>query len=197
MSNRSVDKIGVYGGTFDPIHIAHLIVAEIAREQCGLDKVIFMPCAVPPHKEMGGVSEARHRYNMVRLAVSDHPDFSVSDMEIKRGGTSYTIDTLRQLSAHFSLDPSQLFLIIGADSLADIDTWKEPEEIFRQATPVVAGRPGIKLPQNRNVFVLRTPLLEISSTRLRSAVGNGSSIRYLVPAAVENYIDRHHLYRSN
>ncbi|MBN1998887.1 nicotinate-nucleotide adenylyltransferase [candidate division KSB1 bacterium] len=195
MGKETVQKIGVYGGTYDPIHIAHLIIAEIAREQCGLDKVIFIPCAVPPHKEFAGVSAAHHRLKMVELAIADNPYFQASDIEIKRGGTSYTRDTLREISKTLVLKPSQLFLIIGADSLADMDNWKDPDEIFRLSTPVVAGRPGVKPNNKWDVGYLRTPLMEISSTRLRSAVQNNQSIRYFVPSVIEEYIRRYHLYR--
>jgi len=191
-------RIGLYGGTFDPIHIAHLFVAEKAREEMLLDRVIFMPSANPPHKLKRIITPTEHRFEMVQLAVADNPAFQVSRLEIDRGGKSFTVDTLQQLSENYHLTKDDLFMIVGADSLLDLKNWRLPEKIIQLCTLVVAGRPNYfhsNIPDFiKNIVYLQTPMLEISSSRLREWARAGKSIKYLVPAKVEEYIKQHHLY---
>lgn len=200
-------KLGVFGGTFDPIHLAHLIVAEQARDQLGLDKLILLPAAIPPHKQQREISDGKHRLEMTRLAAADNPAFEVSDLELRRKGLSYTAETLRLL--HEEHPDDELFLLLGGDSLADLPNWYRPNEIRRLATLAVAARPGAAIQQpgdlpiissdsdGKGVLVVNIPQMEISSTDIRQRIAVGRSIRYLVPAAVEAYIVAHGLYTGN
>ncbi len=191
-------RIGLYGGTFDPIHIAHLFVAEKAREEVSLDRVIFMPSANPPHKLKRRITPTENRIEMVQLAVANNPAFQASSLEVDRGGKSFTVDTLHQLAEAYDLPKDNLFMIIGADSLLDLPNWRLPEKIVQLCTLVVAGRPNYfhsNVPDFINKIVyLKTPMLEISSSQIREWVHEGKSIRYLVPPNVEEYIKLHHLY---
>lgn len=192
-------KLGILGGTFDPVHIGHLILADQARAQLGLEKVIFLPAAVPPHKMSQTITEAKRRKEMLDIAIGGNPFFQVSTIEIDRAGVSYTIDTLESLQA---LHPtSELWLIVGADTIADVPNWRRPLDIVRAASFGVAGRPGFN-PQspaslgNVRVAPVEMPLLEISSSLIRRSVSEGRSIRYLVPAGVEAFIFATKLYQS-
>jgi nicotinate-nucleotide adenylyltransferase len=192
-------KLGILGGTFDPVHIGHLILADQARAQLGLEKVIFLPAAVPPHKMSQTITEAKRRKEMLDIAIGGNPFFQVSTIEIDRAGVSYTIDTLESLQ---SLHPtSELWLIVGADTIADVPNWRRPLDIVRAASFGVAGRPGFN-PQspaslgNVRVAPVEMPLLEISSSLIRRNVSEGRSIRYLVPAGVEAFIFATKLYQS-
>ncbi len=194
-------KVGIYGGSFDPIHIAHLIIAEYARCEFSLDRIVFVPGYIPPHKRNRTLSEPRHRLEMVRLAVADHPAFAVSDFEIARRKVSYTIDTLLHFAQQYSLTREQLFLIIGQDNLETFDQWKDPGRILETATLLAVDRPntGKKLPRVLDkaiIFRLNSPLMDISSSVVRERVKSGASIRYLTPSAVEAYIVEHRLYRE-
>ena len=187
-------KLGVLGGTFDPIHIGHLILAQEAYIELGLERVIFVPAANPPHKDPRTVSPAHHRFRMVELAVEGDPRFYVSDLELKRPGKSYTVDTLRYLK---ELWPgSELFLLIGADNLRELPTWKDYEELFLLSEVVVAHRPGAE-PEGEladRVRFLPIPMVSISASWIRERVAEGKPIRYLVPQEVERYIREHGLY---
>ena len=192
-------KVGIFGGTFDPIHIGHLILAEQARDRLRLDRVLFVPARVPPHKQTAA-AHADHRYRMACLATEDHPHFAVSDLELRREGPSYTVDTLRVLKAEAPED-AQHYLLLGADSARDLEQWKSFETLLGSATVVVMGRPGVgqeDLPASvgRQATYLSTPLLGISSSGIRRLVREGGTVRYLVPAAVEAYIRSEGLYRS-
>jgi len=190
-------RLGIFGGTFNPPHLGHLIIAEQARIQADLDRVVFVPAFQPPHKVGTGVVHPRHRLNMVRLAVQGNRQFSVSDIEIREQGISYTVRTLELLSVR---NPgAELFLILGSDSLRDFPSWKSPDAIKGMAELVVYPRRGFELSgeDSRTAIKLKSPLLEISSTELRMSVLRGESIRYLVPAPVEQYIRRHHLYAGS
>lgn len=192
-------RVGIFGGTFDPIHLGHLIVAEQARGQLGLDRVVFVPARVPPHKR-GASAAAEHRFRMTCLAVEDNPGFTVSDLELRREGPSYTVDTLRALRAEESGD-ARHYLLLGADSARDLEQWKDVDTLLEDSTVVVLGRPGVEqddLPPRvgtRATF-LSTPLLGISSTEIRRLVREGGTVRYLVPVPVEDYIRSEGLYRS-
>ena len=198
-------RVGVMGGTFDPIHYGHLVTAEGARCEYDLDHVLFLPSR-PPHKDLKKVTCAEHRYMMTVLATLTNPHFEVSRLEIDRSGVSYTIDTLRILRKQYG-QQAELFFITGADAMFDIMSWKDAEDYLTIAHFVAASRPGFsleELPQSTRVWVdqhrerfhvLQVPAMAISSTEIRERVGLGNSIRYLVPESVEHYIRRQHLYR--
>jgi nicotinate-nucleotide adenylyltransferase len=193
-------RIGLFGGTFDPPHLGHLVLAEWALVQMRLDRVVFMPAGTPPHKRGRRLTDAAHRLAMTRLAVRGNPAFSVSGLEARRDGPSFTVDTLRYL--HARQPGARLYLLMGADSLADFPDWHEPGEIVRLATLLVAVRPGPAEPTRGggarargHVIRLDNPLVAISSSALRSRARAGRSLRYLVPGAVAAYVARHGLYR--
>lgn len=192
------------GGTFDPIHYGHLILAEHAWEQLGLEKVIFVTAADPPHKDSDAVSDAAHRHEMACLAVNNNEHFECSTIEIDRPGPSYTIDTLRQIKGLYG-DKTSVYLLVGADEAAGFMTWREPYGITELATMVVANRPGLSVKQGigvlpedlaKRVAPLTMPGVDISSTDLRDRVRRGKSIKYLVPDSVESYIMESGLYRG-
>jgi nicotinate-nucleotide adenylyltransferase len=190
-------RIGLFGGTFDPPHLGHLVLAEWARARLGLDRVVFMPAGTPPHKRGRRLTDAAHRLAMTRLAVRGNPAFSVSGLEARRVGPSFTVDTLQHF--HARQPGARLYLLMGADSLADFPSWRGPGEIARLATLVVAARPGPADPAQGavargRVVMLDNPLVAISSSALRSRVRAGRSLRYLVPDAVAAYVARHGLY---
>jgi nicotinate-nucleotide adenylyltransferase len=192
-------KLGVFGGTFDPVHHGHLIVAEYVRERVGLDRVLFVPTMISPHKVDAAMTSPAHRLAMLRAGVKPNPFFQVSDMEIERGGVSYTVDTLRAMGEENARD--EFFLLIGADNMAEFRTWKHPGEIGKRATLVVMNRPGFagvaadpSLP--KDVIQCAVPSIDISATEIRRRVQKGLTISYLVPPSVARYIDRHRLYRE-
>lgn len=197
-------KVGIMGGTFNPIHMAHLILAQSSLEQLGLDKVLFMPSKKPPHKQKEIITEDWHREKMVELAIKDNPSFELSRTELEREGTTYTADTLLELT---SQNPEvDYYFIMGADSLFQMETWWEPEVIFRLAHIVAAVRGNETRKELRDqaeyltskfdavIHILNTPYLEIASHDLRTMAGKGSSIRYYVPDAVYDYIRLHQLF---
>lgn len=198
-------RIGVFGGTFDPIHLGHLILAETCREQGRLDRVLFIPAGLPPHKQGREMSAGNARSEMLEFAIAGHPEFSVDRSEIKRSGPSYTVDTLRALRQEHPAD--ELFLLMGADSLAEFHSWKEPREIATLAGLIVVNR-GSQAPPEleslvpllgeaavRRIQVVTMPGVEISASDIRCRAQQGLSLRYLVPRAVERYILEQHLYR--
>lgn len=192
-------KIGVMGGTFDPVHLGHLVAAEQARAELKLDEVIFVPAGSPWQKERG-VTSAEHRYLMTVLATAEHPSFSVSRLEIDRDGPTYTVDTLRALRE--ALPDAGLYFITGADAILDILTWKAAEECLALADFVAAARPGYDLRVlddhglRDHVIVLDVPALAISSSDVRERLASGRPVRYLIPSAVEGYARKYGLYRS-
>lgn len=193
-------RLGVYGGTFNPIHIGHLIIAQEVYDQFALECVLFVPSARPPHKHRTALLAPEHRYAMTVLATQDDPRFEASDIELRRPGTSYTIETLRALHRLYGPD-CRLFFVIGADSLVEIGTWRAPDEVFALCSIVVVPRPGVDIrqapaPWRERALLVQSPEMGFSSTDIRHRVALGRSIRYLVPAAVEQYIDEHQLYRA-
>ena len=190
-------RVGLLGGTFDPPHLGHLAIAEWAREQLELDQVLFIPSGAPPHKLNRSRSPAAARLAMMRLATRGNPAFVVSPIETRRQGPSFTIDTIRALRRR--LPQGQLFLIMGADSLDEFHTWRDPDAIAAETMLAVARRPGAggrnSLP-NGNVVWLDNPGLDLSSSAIRERVRGGRSLRYLVADSVVRYIARHRLYRS-
>ncbi len=192
-------RIGIFGGSFDPVHLGHLIIAEQCREQARLEQVWFVPSATAPHKPSGAIATPRQRREMLELAIAGHEAFRVSPQETDRGGTSYTVETLRAIRDQQPGD--ELFLIIGGDSLAELGAWRDPGEICRLATPLVYTRPGsgasLELlaqwcdPARMKEIAaaqVESLLVAISSTQVRERSRLGRSIRYLVPRAVELYL---------
>ena len=199
---RATQRIGIMGGTFDPIHYGHLVAAEEAFSSLGLDRVIFVPTGESPHKRHRRVTLPEDRATMTLLATIDNPHFSLSRVEIDRGGSSHTVDTLREMRHWFEPSPVEFFFITGMDAVLQLDTWKEAEALPDLCQLVAVGRPGFDiadmsgLPKNlqRNIAFLEIPLLAISSTEIRLRIATKKSIRYLVPSAVENYIYKKNLY---
>jgi nicotinate-nucleotide adenylyltransferase len=193
-------RLGLFGGTFDPIHVGHLILAEQCRESRGLDQVWFVVANEPPHKRGLKRTAVHHRLEMVRLAVAGNSAFAVSEIEAERSGPSYSVDTLAQIQAERPGD--ELFFLIGGDSLVDLPTWREPERIARLASIVVVNRPGssAELPDlgadARPFAFVTIPPIGVSSSDLRRRLAEGRSVRYMVPSAVAAYIDSHKLYRE-
>jgi len=198
-------RIGVLGGTFDPIHIAHLAVAEEARTQLGLDKVIFVPAGLPPHKMDVHVSPAEHRLAMVELAIAGNPHFEVSRVDIDRFGPCYTVDTIALLREEWGPDV-EIDFIMGSDSLADLLTWHQPDRLIRLCRIVAVGRPGYRVDMDelerwlpgvsQRVLFINSPQLDVSSSDIQRRARAGESIKYQVPEAVERYIYEHGLYRD-
>ncbi|MGB3304990.1 MAG: nicotinate-nucleotide adenylyltransferase [Thermomicrobiales bacterium] len=194
---------GIFGGTFDPIHIGHLAVAERACDELGLESIIFVPALTPPHKPYRRVSPIDERVQMLELGIANNERFSWSDADMRPGEPSYTVSLLGRL--HAAHPNAELHFIIGEDSLRDFGTWHRPREILQLTQLAVAGRPGVKiderlytqLPELRErVIRFDAPLLEVSSTALRRRVSEGKSIRYLVPDAVNQYVLETGLYRE-
>ncbi len=211
-------RVGILGGTFNPIHLAHLRIAEEVREACRLDRVMFMPAADPPHKAVAEQVSFEHRYAMVEAALADHSAFEASDLERRRSGKSYSVDTLEILAREHPGD--EYWFLMGLDSFRDLPSWYQWERLFTLAHLVVVTRPGVAMEpplelvpvairgefcydcqperlrhrSGKTVLFLTETLLDISSTRLRAMVAAGRSIRYLVPAAVDAYIHQHALY---
>lgn len=190
--------VGLFGGSFNPPHVAHLIVAEVARDQFGLDEVWWIPNATPPHKSSDELANVEHRVEMTRRAVSDNSGFRLCEIEIERAGVSYTVDTVRTLQEQH---PDTGFgLIIGSDSLDHFAEWHEPDEIADRVPLVVYKRPGVidTVPEPRfarHVRFVAAPVMEVSGTEIRSRCRAGRSIRYLVPESVRTYIEQNGLYR--
>ncbi|MEQ8790355.1 MAG: nicotinate-nucleotide adenylyltransferase [Pirellulaceae bacterium] len=201
-------RLGIFGGSFDPVHFGHLLLAESCREQCRLDEVWFVPAAVPPHKQEDERTEAKHRVEMLELAIAGNPAFRVSTLELDRGGVSYTVSTLAAIGEQ--QPEAELFLLVGGDSLRDLATWREPERICRLATPAAVGRVGSPpadysslepiVSAERLAHIRRhaveMPLVDLSSTDIRRRIAAGRSIRYMTPRAVEMYISQHGLYQD-
>ncbi len=212
-------KIGLLGGTFNPIHLAHLRIAEEVRDACDLNQVLFVPAATPPHKSTVREVSFQDRYAMTKLATENNPAFAVTDLENRRPGKSYSVDTLTLL--HHENRDTQFYFIVGMDSFLEIHTWKDYQNLFKLSHFVVVSRPGFSPPKfpekllpvavreqfcydeapgklihkSGNLLIfLKETFLDISSTRIRQLVEEKHSIKYLVTPAVENYIHRHGLY---
>lgn len=189
-------RIGVFGGTFDPIHIGHLIVASEVRERFKLDLVVFVPTARPPHKRYRLFASSEDRLRMVKLAVGSDPHFVVSEIE-QGSGYAYTVETLQQLWTSYR--GARLYLIVGADNIGEIKHWREPEEIFRLARVVAVQRPNYDLspgndPLLSKLVLFRGPQIGVSSTDVRRRIRSGKAFRYLVPEKVAEYITKKALY---
>lgn len=193
-------KLGLYGGSFDPIHNAHLIIAQFVLDELQLEKVIFIPSAIPPHKETFASSE--YRCKMVQLAIQDNPRFECSDVEIQRGGTSYSVDTITYFRDRYHLDKENLFWIMGSDNLVDLPNWKQPERILQMCTIVVFPRRKNNFHQapmeirQQVIYLKDAPIIDISSTTIRHFLNARRSIKYLVPPEVEKIILDKGLYHN-
>ena len=202
MTDPGPRRLGVFGGTFDPIHLGHLALAEAARDTLDLE-VVFMPAGQPPHKPDVRISPAADRLAMVRAAIADNPGFRVSTLELERSGPSYTVDTLETLAA----TTPDLSLIVSTEAAADLGNWHRPERVLQLATLVVVPRDGFPdldeatvarlVPGTRpRVVILDGPRLRLSASAIRRRAAAGRSVRYLVPDAVATYIGDHALYRT-
>jgi len=211
-------RVGLFGGSFNPIHFGHLRAAEEDREALGLDLVYFIPASSPPHKDAGNLAPAEHRLAMVRLATKGNRHFMASDVEIRRSGSSYTIDTIRYFLATLR-QPAALYLLMGADQFAELETWKDPDELVRLANIAVhtrltqgeSGPPRISVAalkrfgytqeddhyvhaSGHTLSFVETTFLPISATEIRGKLRRNESIRYLMPLDVVDYVQRHALY---
>lgn len=205
---QKCSRIGIMGGTFDPIHQGHLVTAEAARSEFNLEKVIFVPSGQPPHKKGIDISAKEHRYLMTVLATAANPFFEVSRTEIERKGESYTIDTVKYIKERM-LQGGELFFITGADAILEIVTWKDMDELLELVTFIAATRPGYNLNQLKTrlskklptrflekIIPLEVPAMAISSTDIRNRRGQNRTIKYLLPEAVENFIRKNNLYQN-
>lgn len=197
-------NIGVMGGTFDPIHNGHLIIAEEARAQMHLAEILFVPACVPWLKTGRQISAVEHRVEMVRLAIADKPYFKLSTVDIERGGSSYTVDTIADLQGQVGAE-DELFLIMGWDSLAELPQWHEPARLVAMCHLLAVPRPGYPRPKlksleasipgiSQQVMLMDKPVINISASDIRERVAKGLSVRHLVPEAVNRYIKEHGLY---
>jgi nicotinate-nucleotide adenylyltransferase len=192
-------KIGLFGGTFNPIHYGHLINAEIIKDSYNLDKILFIPSRYPVHKNLEGNVSSEDRFNMLRLAVEGNSGFDVSRIEIDRKDDSYFIFTIKQFNIIYK--NSDIFLLIGTDAFNEIDTWKDSEEVMQIVSFIVMKRPGHDYINNnivnkvKDAKFVENPLIEISSSKIRENINNNKSIKYLVPLKVEEYIITKELYK--
>ena len=195
------------GGTFNPIHVGHLLLAENARDSFGLDEILFIPSGRSYMKQEAEILDRRERYEMTSLAIEGNPAFSISDIEVRRKGNTYTCDTLSRLKA--SEPETEFYFIVGADSLFSMETWREPERIFRDCVVLAAVRDDkdsdklqgqisyLEEKFNARIYQITFKEIDISSTDIRMRLANGQSIRYMVPDKVISYIEEHHLYRED
>lgn len=190
-------RICLFGGTFDPPHIGHLLIAQTVCEAENFDKVVFIPANRPPNKKV--FTDQKSRVEMLELAVEGNPNFEISDLEIRRGGISYTIDTLKAYKNQLADKDDDLFYLLGSDSLLDLKNWKEPKEILKESQVIVAIRPGFR-PSDIPSWLLHSiqfaniPRFEISSSNIRKRWTENKTIRYMVTLPVWEYINRHNLY---
>ncbi|OPY57789.1 MAG: putative nicotinate-nucleotide adenylyltransferase [Pelotomaculum sp. PtaU1.Bin035] len=200
-----LSRLGIMGGTFDPVHFGHLVAAEGARDVLGLEQVIFIPAGRPPHKPDCEITDPWDRYMMTSLAVASNEFFQVSSLEIDRSGPSYTIDTVQAIKGLYP--GAQIYFITGADAVLEILTWKNVERLLSLCCFVAATRPGYQLDElweklgvliqfpKQDILSMEVPALQISSTDIRRRVREGRTIKYLLPEPVEEYIVKHKLYR--
>lgn len=198
-------KYGIMGGTFDPIHLGHLFIAETSRQELDLNKIIFIPAGDPPHKKNRKITDAYHRLSMTNIAINDNKSFMLSNIEINRGGYSYTVETIKKLLKCYG-ETTELYFITGTDAFMEMETWKDYKQLFAMVRVVVATRLGyndisfnakiqsFKKKYNAKIIKLPIPVLEISSSDIRNRVKKKKSIKYLVTEGVEQYIYKHQLY---
>ncbi|MBU2541050.1 MAG: nicotinate-nucleotide adenylyltransferase [Candidatus Omnitrophica bacterium] len=189
-------RIGILGGTFNPVHIGHLILAEYARQALRLDKLFFVPANISPLKSRSQAVSSYHRLEMLKLAIRGCRDFAISDMEIKRGGKSYTLETLYAFLKEFNNKKDKIFFISGSDSLGQLNRWKDFKQILKIAKFVVAERPGFSpCRPSGHIKTIQIPQIDISSSLIRARLRAGKSVQYLVPDRVAAYIKKGRLFR--
>lgn len=190
-------RIGILGGTFNPLHIGHVLIAQTVFEKLGLDEVIFVPCNLPPHKSGKNVIACKDRFRMVQLAIEDFEKFRVSDYEIKQGGKSYTHTTIKYFKDVYPAQ-TKFYFVMGEDHLSSLHKWKKIDDLLKMVKFVVVSRPGKKT-QHPDIKVrsIVMPEMNVSSTYIRQRIHSGKSIKYLVPEKVYQYIKKHNLYCSN
>ena len=192
-------KICLFGGTFDPPHLGHLLIAQTVCEVENFDKIVFIPAFKPPNKSMKNITPVKLRLEMLESAVLDNPRFEISQIEIQRGGTSYSLDTINQFKTEYQLTKDNLFFLIGSDTLAKFDLWKEPKIIINECSVLVAARPGFE-PSNipnwilHNIQFANIPRFEISSSNIRQRWKENKTIRYMVTLSVWEIINKYNLY---
>jgi nicotinate-nucleotide adenylyltransferase len=191
-------RVGIYGGTFDPVHMGHLLMAEEAVERLRLDRLVFLPAGRPAHKRDRVITKAAHRLAMLRLAIRGNPRFAVSNHEAEREGVTFTVESLAWFAAREKAD---LYFLMGQDSLDEFRTWRDPERILALARLAVVprgegDRPSLDAAVRRRVVFLKPPRIEIASSEIRRRLGRGRSVRYWLPEPVLAYIRRHGLYAS-
>jgi nicotinate-nucleotide adenylyltransferase len=195
-------KLCLFGGTFDPPHVGHLIIGEFAYENLNVEKVLFIPAYIPPHKTSQDFSSPDIRFKMLELSIQGNPHFQISRIELDRTGISYSIDTIREIRNEFNLEQNDLFFLIGSDSLIEFHTWKNPEEIVSLTQVVVASRPFFDKKMVKNSFLdkinfLNAPYIDISSSMVRERVRKKKSIRYIVTKEVNEFIIKNKLYAKD
>jgi len=193
-------SICLFGGTFDPPHNGHIRIAASVREQLQIDTVLFIPAFIPPHKQRRSLSSTDDRLAMLKLAIAGNAGFEISEIETRRQGVSYSIDTIRAIKQARNLKRDELYFLIGADSLLELHLWKDPEKILTESRVLVAARPNFDLSRVRPDFrskveIIESPLMDISSSLIRERIKEGHSIRELVPPAVAAYIIEQRLYQ--
>ncbi len=199
-------RVGVIGGTFDPIHVGHLILAEQARDQLALEQVVFIPAGQPPHKSAKQITASQHRLAMVQLAIAGHEAFAVSRIDLDREGPCYSVETLTLLQEAWGPE-AEIHFLIGEDSLRDLPQWHQPDRLMHLCQIVAVQRPGYHIDLDAldrqlagaadRIQSIASPLIDISSTEIRERVQENRSIRYLVPEPVRHYIEQHNLYTGH
>jgi len=192
-------KICLFGGTFDPPHVGHLLIAQTICEAENFDKILFIPANAPPHKNDKNITPVNHRVSMLRSAITENPHFELCDIEIERGGVSYSIDTIKAVKKKYKIEKNNIYFLIGSDTLMDFHTWKDPKTILKECKVIVAIRPGFK-PSAIPGWILHhiqfanIPRFEISSTNIRNRWRENKTIRYMVTQPVWEYINNYNLY---
>ena len=189
-------KVAIFGGTFDPVHLGHLITAEDILKDLKLDKIIFVPAGTPPHKAKQNLTPSSHRYNMLKLALKPFPGFELSDYEVKKAGKSYTIDTVRYYKKKLK-KTDKLYFLAGADIVGQISTWKDWKKLVKEVKFLIMTRPGFKADRRtlKIGHLIEIRNVDISSSNIRKMLKKGLPVTYLIPEAVEEYIDKNRLYR--
>lgn len=192
------NSLCIYGGTFDPVHYGHLILAQFVKEELDVDKILFVPSFLPPHKDHTSYSDFQHRYNMLQLAIESNPDFLISNIEYKRQGTSYSYLTIDEIKQQYNLD--KVYFLIGGDSLVNFHQWRNPERILDSAQVVVVGRTdstyeNVDKKIIDKVRIIDSPVIEISSTSIRQRIFDGKPVEYQIPEIIHKYIKKHNLYK--
>lgn len=201
-----MDRIGIFGGSFNPVHVGHLLLAEHARQEADLNSVLFIPACQPPHKRTDRLLPVHHRLQMLKLAIAENPSFEISTLELDREGPSYTLITVRELKAHYP--DKKPVLILGSDSILDLPNWWHAKELVQEIELLGMNRPGHTLENTEHLAdrfgkeitrqlrgcIIEAPLIQISATEIRHRIQQNKSVRYMVPEQVRTYIEQHQLY---